>query len=138
MYLYVPLFGAVLYSYRRKGYEALWKIAGWMILPVGLVVQSASLIHAALLALALLMMVTIAIQRSWYDISKKRTLFALWGGGTAFFITGSVIIFEKILKAYQQERIQAYLIKQVFTAICRIRLQEFFEKVKCLEKVFQV
>ena len=39
MYLYVPLFGAVLYSYRRKGYEALWKIAGWMILPVGLVVQ---------------------------------------------------------------------------------------------------
>ncbi len=71
MYLYVPLFGAVLYSYRRKGYEALWKIAGWMILPVGLVVQSASLIHAALLALALLMMVTIAIQRSWYDISKK-------------------------------------------------------------------
>lgn len=134
MYLYVPLFGAVLYSYRRKGYEALWKIAGWMILPVGLVVQSASLIHAALLALALLMMVTIAIQRSWYDISKKRTLFALWGGGTAFFITGSVIIFEKILKAYQQERIQAYFDQTGIYGYMQNQIAGVFRESKMLGK----
>lgn len=105
-----------------------------MILPVGLVVQSASLIHAALLALALLMMVTIAIQRSWYDISKKRTLFALWGGGTAFFITGSVIIFEKILKAYQQERIQAYFDQTGIYGYMQNQIAGVFRESKMLGK----
>ena len=71
-------------------------------------------------------------------IYPKEDPICFMGRQSAFFITGSVIIFEKILKAYQQERIQAYFDQTGIYGYMQNQIAGVFEKVKCLEKVFQV
>ena len=31
VYLFLPLYGAILYRYRGQGYEVIWKAAAWML-----------------------------------------------------------------------------------------------------------
>lgn len=107
MYLYVPIFGGILYSYRKKGYEVLWKIALWAIIPVWLVLRCPSWIHASCLALALLTVFTITVWKDWYSFSKKIVLSVLWIGVA---ILPMILLFGNgILTAYQQKRVQAFL-----------------------------
>ena len=48
VYLFLPLYGAILYRYRGQGYEVIWKAAAWM-LPVVVVVFYANSLMLALL-----------------------------------------------------------------------------------------
>ena len=48
VYLFLPLYGAILYRYRGQGYEVIWKAAAWM-LPVVVVFYANSLMLALLL-----------------------------------------------------------------------------------------
>lgn len=85
VFLFVPLYGAVLYSYRKQGYLALLKAVMWMIPPflvIGL--QGASVYTMFLLFLALAAVLFVAVWKDWFCISRKIGLF-LTGGSVILF-----------------------------------------------------
>lgn len=49
VYLFLPLYGAILYRYRGQGYEVIWKAAAWMLPAVVVVFYTNSLMLALLL-----------------------------------------------------------------------------------------
>lgn len=49
VYLFLPLYGAILYRYRGQGYEVIWKVAAWMLPAVVVVFYANSLMLALLL-----------------------------------------------------------------------------------------
>lgn len=49
VYLFLPLYGAILYRYRGQGYEVIWKAAAWMLPAVVVVFYANSLMLALLL-----------------------------------------------------------------------------------------
>ena len=107
MYLYVPVFGGILYSYRKKGYEALWRIALWALIPILLVLQSPSMIHACFLTLIFMIMFTVAVLADWYVVSGKKVLSGLWSLGV--FIPVICLFGGNLLAPYQQKRMAAFL-----------------------------
>lgn len=74
MLLYVPLFGAVLYSYRGEGYPVLLKLLPWIVIPVYFVWQFPDLSAAFTLFACLLCMTAYTVWKGWYRISKKAVL----------------------------------------------------------------
>lgn len=107
MYLYVPVFGGILYAYRKGGYGVLWKIALWAILPVLLVFRVPSLFHACFLVLTLMVMFTAAVRKGWYQVSEKKVLSVLWTG--AVLMPVLVLLGGNALTAYQQDRLEVFL-----------------------------
>ena len=77
MYLYVPVFGAILYSYRNAGYEVLWKSTLWLTIPVWVDLRC-SLVHTFCLLLICLLMFSIAVWKQWYQIARKEVLLSMW------------------------------------------------------------
>lgn len=74
MLLYVPLFGAALYSFRGEGYQVLWKIALLIILPVIFVGSIPDLSSAFILFTCLFCLFIFAVYKNWYQIHRKLIL----------------------------------------------------------------
>ncbi len=64
MYLYVPIFGAILYSYRNAGYEVLWKSILWLAVPIWVDLRC-SLVHTFCMMLICLVMFSTAVWKQW-------------------------------------------------------------------------
>ena len=111
MYLYVPLYGAVLYHYRGHGWKGFGMSVIFLMYPVWLALQMPSVSLALLLLLTLSVMLTLAVWKNWFIIPKKIVLGVYWGILVLFPI---VLLFlsvkstNLILAPYQQARIQAF------------------------------
>lgn len=79
MLFYIPIYGGVLYKYYGSGYSGLIKAAVWMVIPVLLVLQMPATMSAGLMLMTMLVMLTIAIQKEWFAVNKKKAIVALWG-----------------------------------------------------------
>lgn len=79
MLFYIPIYGGVLYKYYGSGYSGLIKAAVWMVIPVLLVLQMPATMSAGLMLITMLVMLTIAIQKEWFAVNKKKAIVALWG-----------------------------------------------------------
>lgn len=111
MYLYVPLYGAVLYHYRGHGWKGFGMSVFFLMYPVWLALQMPSISLALLLLLILSVMLTSAVWKNWFFIPKKIVLGVYWGilvlfPAVLFFL--SVKSTNLILAPYQQARIQAF------------------------------
>lgn len=111
MYLYVPLYGAVLYGERKKGWPALLACIMWMIVPVFFTVRIPSLNVALNLFAVMLVMLTIAVAKGWFQVKKGPVITVMWGTVLA---VPAVFVFmvlnngSKILAPYQMMRIRAW------------------------------
>ena len=76
-WLYVPLFGAVLYHYRGQGYGCIWKLLLWVLLPTYAGLIYARFVFTMLMCLGMLVLTIVAVSRDWYQVNKKRTLTGL-------------------------------------------------------------
>lgn len=107
-YLFVPLYGAILYRYRGQGYRAIAKAVLWM-LPVLLLSRvGLSLWTVIIICLTFGIILSAAIVRSWYKVAKKVTLAVLWAGAVlvpAAFATAVMAVG----KEYQAERLRSIL-----------------------------
>lgn len=108
MLFYVPIYGGVIYKYHGLGYKGLIKAVAWMVMPVVLVLRLPSIMTAGLMLMSMLVMLTIAIQKGWFIVQKKKTIGGLWG----IFMAMPVVIFLMVywgngLASYQKARIQA-------------------------------
>lgn len=72
--LYVPMFGAALYSFRGDGYGILWKAGLLSLLPVIFIAKRPDLSSALILFASLFCLFLFAVWKDWYQISKKNVL----------------------------------------------------------------
>ncbi len=107
MFLYVPLFGAALYSFRGDGYIVLAKIISMIILPVFFVWLRPSLSAALVLFTTLFCLFAFAVWKGWYQIHKKAVLGI--SGGIVLFTPLSILGYYYFFgEAYQTERIRSF------------------------------
>ncbi len=110
MYLYVPLYGAVLYSHRGEGYSMCWKMLLWAVIPLLFVFQLPSLCTTMILGSSMAALFSIAVWKDWYRINKKAVLYALWAIILLFPIFLLALLFlTGNLSGYQAARLQAFL-----------------------------
>lgn len=75
LWLTIPLFAAVLYSYRGQGYRGILKAILWMIIPsYFLFIRSQSLIAAMILELVYCVVLAAAVYKGWFQVCKKQYL----------------------------------------------------------------
>ena len=108
MYLYVPVFGAILYSYRNAGYEVLWKSALWLTIPLWVDLRC-SLVHTFCLLLICLLMFSIAVWKQWYQIARKEILLSMWVCLWILIVGGVTVAAGGWVQPYIIERIRAFL-----------------------------
>lgn len=72
MLFYVPIYGGVIYQYHGLGYKGVMKAVAWMVLPVLLVIRMPATMTAGLMLTSMLVMLTIAVLKDWFIISKKK------------------------------------------------------------------
>lgn len=111
IYLYVPVYGAILYQYRGEGYGALVKAVLWLLLPVGMAIQMPSMSTAFNLFLMMFLLLTVAIAKNWYGIHKKLVLTAAWGAVVVFPVTTISLMLNNqktIFPEYQSQRVQTF------------------------------
>lgn len=108
--LYVPIYGGILYHYRKTGYGGILKAVLWMMVPVFEVIRLPSLITAGILLVCMITLLTIAICKNWFAVSKWKTITIIW---SVFLIlpvaTVAVQYFGNRLALYQMNRIRDYL-----------------------------
>ncbi|MBS6396283.1 MAG: FtsW/RodA/SpoVE family cell cycle protein [Clostridiales bacterium] len=109
MYLYAPIYGALLYHYRGGGYEVLWKLLPWTAIPLLFLAKLPSLTSFLTLGVVMLGLFSVAVSKGWYQMNRKRVLIGAWlcilclpvllTG--AWWLTGN-------LAEYQMARIRAF------------------------------
>lgn len=71
IYLYIPFFGGILYSYKGQGKKAFYKSIAWMIAPVlAILPVSGSLVAVSLLVIMMIQL-TVVVEKGWLQIRKK-------------------------------------------------------------------
>ena len=105
--LYVPLFGAALYSFRGDDYIVLAKIVPMIILPVFFVWITPGLSTALILFTSLSLLFAFAVWKDWYQIHKKAVLGI--SGGIVLFTPLAILGYYYFFgEAYQAERIRSF------------------------------
>ena len=106
-WLYVPLFGAVLYHYRGQGYGCIWKLLLWVLLPTYAGLVYARFVFTMLMCLGMLVLTIVAVSRDWYQVNKKRTLtgLAICVGALPLILV-MILTRGQLLAPYQQERME--------------------------------
>ena len=109
LWLTIPLFAAVLYSYRGQGYRGILKAILWMVIPTYfLIIRSQSLIGAMILEVVYCVVLAVAVHKGWFQVCKKAVLTGI--GAVVVLIpgllAGGLWCFGR---AYQKERVAAIL-----------------------------
>lgn len=110
MMLYVPIYGAVLYQYYGTGYRGLAKGILWMLIPCLLALRIPSISLSMILFSSMAIVLSLAVYKGWFQISKKRFAISFW----SFVILAPILflfsafIFQW-LEDYQMARLRALL-----------------------------
>lgn len=107
-FLFVPLYAAVVYHYRSKGYPAVGKCILWMLPSLFIAVRIPSLITAVMLFFVYLLILSFAAFQGWFGVSAAKTLATLWGG-TALLAAAGVVKLFLSGPTYQSARVRALL-----------------------------
>lgn len=104
-YLYVPLCGAVMYSYRNCRKSELWKVFLYLSMPLALALRAGSFSMMLNLSAVLSVMLAVTISKGWYGISHRLRFFCTAAAGLlVLWLTG-----HPRLRSYQSARITAWL-----------------------------
>ena len=108
VYLFLPLYGAILYRYRGQGYKVIWKAAIWMLPAVVVVFYTNNIMLSLLLCVFSMIIFLYAVSCGWFRVKKKRV----------YFGTISAVLILPVLYAgmvwnfgavYRKERLQMLL-----------------------------
>ena len=115
MYLFVPLYGGILYQYRKTGYAGLIKSVGFLLLPAGLAWSGIpSLSTAIQLFLICGGMLLLAAAKGWFSVKRKQTVLALIFVGVILPLAGAAAGFAFWLADFQKMRILAFLNREAY------------------------
>lgn len=106
--LFIPLYGAILYSFRGQGYRAVGKGLLWMLPVVIMIFLLPNPYMAFILFFCFMLILSVAVYKHWYRISRIKTLTALWGGVLMLQAAG-IVWFTRFGAEYQKERLELYM-----------------------------
>lgn len=109
MYLFIPIYGALVYQYRGMGWKGLGKCFGWMLPPVLAAWKIPCMSLALALFLMMSIMLSIAICRGWFLACGKKIVAAYWTLAAVLPVCFFLSVGMGHLPWYQQERIKAFL-----------------------------
>lgn len=81
-WLFLPIYGGLLYAYRGEGKSVLWKMALWTAAPLlflKLFNPRFSISLTVILGLSLIALFSIAVAKGWYRVNKTAVLCTVWG-----------------------------------------------------------
>ena len=108
--LYVPVYGGIIYKYRGSGYRGLLKALIWMVLPCVPVFRFPSVMTVIMMLVSMLLMLTIAVRKGWFQVRKKAVIAALWGVPSAISVIAVLAgYFGGLIFGYQLDSIRAFL-----------------------------
>lgn len=105
-WLFLPLYGAVLYQYRGEGYGAVLKAAVWMLPVIGFLITSPDSVMAGTVGLSCVFMLMLAMEKGWYQVAVRKVMTGL-GILTAGAPFGILAYFFFFGAEYQKMRIRA-------------------------------
>jgi cell division protein FtsW (lipid II flippase) len=109
MLLYVPIYGAVIYKYHGQGLMGLCKAILWMIIPVLLAWRLPMMMLSGVLLVSMMIVLTVALAKGWFQVKKKSAIAALWGCGVGMPLAFLAIMANSgIFKEYQIARIKGF------------------------------
>lgn len=106
-FLFLPLYGAVLYQYRGQGYRGILAGILWMMPSLLIPLKDGGMMIVVILGGTYLIMLTIAVCKDWFLVPKILTAAGLWGG-TAIFIYGWICYIRYWGAPYQAARLHAF------------------------------
>ena len=108
-FIYVPLYGAILYQYYGQGYRGLLKSLIWMLLPVWILGRANSISMTFSFAICLSVVLTLAVAKGWFKVSKWKVLTALWSVVLLLPILGLFLLYKlQMLAPYRTMRLKAF------------------------------
>lgn len=110
LFLAVPVYGGILYSYYGRGYKALLKAVLWMLLPVVLGIYMLQPLFAGMLLILQGILLSTAVGKGWFQVRKFPALTGIWSG--ILFLPALVLGLGMKLQwfaPYQMERLAVYL-----------------------------
>lgn len=125
--LYVPLFGAILYSYRGEGCKGMGRIFLWALIPTWFAFQLPAFSQGVILWGSFVTMTAVAVYKGWYRIPRKAGLafLGLLFAAPPLMFLGAGILGR--LATYQIARIQAFLTNSPDNNYLAIRMRELLE-----------
>lgn len=106
--LSVPLYAGILFLYRRKKGSAIIKAYLWMIPGIFLSLSVQSITAALILFLTYTMLLSAALIKGWFLVSKRKMLAAIWGG-TLLLPFLLYLVIMNCGSSYHQLRLQSLL-----------------------------
>lgn len=110
MYLYIPIFAAILYQYHGQGRKGILKSIIWMIVPCFYANRIPSLRLAVTLFFAMSLLLSIAVWVRWFKIKIRRFLITYWSLVIVFPLAMALwrVLFDR-LAPYQYARIMSLI-----------------------------
>lgn len=115
MYLFAPIYGAVIYGYRGQKTWGLCKVLLFMLLPAVVCNYGTSSLPTTFnLVLIFFIMVLIAVVKGWFHLGRIRTVIALCVVYLVTPVCLTIISYSFLLRDYQKARITAFLNPEVY------------------------
>lgn len=131
--LYVPMYGAVLYQYYGTGLSGVVKALPWLVVPVLLSLRLSALFLAVILFLSLSLVLSVAVWKQWFMISRVKFLTLYWGIIVIFPIVFVYMAFQMpLLAEYQMNRLMNYMRLGGHVNGMREQLMGFYKQAKML------
>lgn len=113
VYLYMPVYGALLYRYHGTGYKGILKSVLWILIPVYACMSISRLYLAISVTGGLLLLLVMAIGMDWFQIKHKKAVIALFLAGAVLFpvLALCFFYFTGNMATYQIARIQSFISK---------------------------
>lgn len=108
-WLFLPLYGAVLYRYRGEGYGAVLKAVVWMLPIVGFLITCPDSVMAGTVGLSCIFMLMLALEKGWYQVAVRKVMAGL-GILTVGIPAGILAYFFFFGAEYQKMRIRAMFV----------------------------
>jgi cell division protein FtsW (lipid II flippase) len=106
--LYVPVYGAILYSYYGEGYKGLVKAALWAVPPLFIALMMPSLTLFLILSVCMISLLVLAVVKKWFQVKQKRVVI-----GAAILVLAITGILQIANAPYQMDRIRNFLARDV-------------------------
>lgn len=105
--MYIPLYAAILYSYRGQGYGGLVKGILWTLPIGGLLILSPRSSMLAIMGIAIVSTLSVAVYKEWFKVSRRLVLSVLW----AVVLLAPIILIRVIMRGNTvlQARLQVLL-----------------------------
>ena len=111
-YFGIPFLAGIVYRFREQRLKGLLKSLACVGISVFTILMIPDMASAIATLFCGLMIITIAVYKKWYQVNRKKTLFAIWGsiaGVGIYLVSKSLYLISQGYSSYRIERMRAWI-----------------------------